>query len=316
MWGYPTTSLGTEWTGRRSGSRNANVPLVDFEALRRGLESGQDDPGWDASQTFPFPEGGTGTIWEAVARRIPREPVLMGTRAVAVDPQQRVVHLANGDRVAFQAMVSSVPLDVLLRLMIGRANLRRRARALLRSSTWLVGLGFNDTVPDILRTKRWMYFSDRAIPFHRATVLSNYSKEMLPNPNRGWSLLCEVAASPARPVGGFRVVHEVVRSAGELVDGWGGGPVKHVWSKRLDHGYPTPFLGREHVLAGIHPKLEACGILSRGRFGGWRYEVSNQDHSFMQGWEAIGRVLHGQRETTFLPAGAAEGRTDRDGEHA
>jgi protoporphyrinogen oxidase len=315
MWGYPATSLCTEWTGLPSGSANANVPLVDLDAILKGLESGRDAPGWDATQTFPFPEGGTGTIWEAVARRLPRERVLMGQRAVAVDPGSRVIHLANGERIAFEAAVSSLPLDVLLSLVVGRADLRSRRHALVRSSTWLVGMGFDDLLPDVLGTKRWMYFPDRAIPFHRATVLSNYSREMLPDPRRGWSLLCEVAESPARPVGGSRIVPEVVRSAAELVATWGGGSVKHVWSTRIEHGYPTPFLGREAILAGIHPELEASGILSRGRFGGWRYEVSNQDHCFMQGWEAVGRVLHGERETTFAPPrGVGPAADDNEGQ--
>jgi hypothetical protein len=52
------------------------------------------------------------------------------------------------------------------------------------------------------------------------------------------------------------------------------------------------------VLAAVLPKLEEVSILSRGRFGAWRYEVSNQDHSSLQGVEAVDRILLGVKETT------------------
>lgn len=43
---------------------------------------------------------------------------------------------------------------------------------------------------------------------------------------------------------------------------------------------PTPTLGRDEALDEILPTLEKdFGILSRGRFGSWKYEVGNQDHS-------------------------------------
>jgi hypothetical protein len=41
------------------------------------------------------------------------------------------------------------------------------------------------------------------------------------------------------------------------------------------------------LLAKIEPALAKTGVSSRGRFGAWRYEVSNQDHSFMQGVEWV-----------------------------
>jgi hypothetical protein len=39
------------------------------------------------------------------------------------------------------------------------------------------------------------------------------------------------------------------------------------------------------------PALERLRIYSRGRFGAWKYEVPNQDHSCMQGVELVDRLL-------------------------
>lgn len=67
----------------------------------------------------------------------------------------------------------------------------------------------------------------------------------------------------------------------------------------FDHGYPTPSLEREGVLKELLPKLQAKDIYSRGRFGSWRYEVGNQDHSFMLGVEAADHIVNGAVELTL-----------------
>lgn len=71
------------------------------------------------------------------------------------------------------------------------------------------------------------------------------------------------------------------------------------YHRRFDHGYPTPSLEREGVLRELLPKLQDMGIYSRGRFGSWRYEVGNQDHSFMLGVEAVDAVVSGAVELTL-----------------
>jgi len=40
-------------------------------------------------------------------------------------------------------------------------------------------------------------------------------------------------------------------------------------------------------------------IYSRGRFGAWRYEIGNMDHSVMMGVEAVNHILCGEKESVF-----------------
>ena len=69
--------------------------------------------------------------------------------------------------------------------------------------------------------------------------------------------------------------------------------------KRFEYGYPTPSLTRDSVLKKCIPYLENHQIFSRGRFGAWKYEISNQDHTFMQGVEWVNKIVNGVMEETF-----------------
>jgi len=70
--------------------------------------------------------------------------------------------------------------------------------------------------------------------------------------------------------------------------------------RHFDYGYPTPTLTRDACIANVLPYLQKnLDIWSRGRFGAWKYEVANQDHSFMQGVEAVDNILYGSPELTL-----------------
>lgn len=109
----------------------------------------------------------------------------------------------------------------------------------------------------------------------------------------------EVCETELRPVDHGTLVDEVIQGAinTKLIK-----PSMNIISKyyrRFEHGYPTPFLGRDQLCKPIFATLEEHGIYSRGRFGAWKYEVSNQDHSMMQGVEAVDHILNGSEEVTF-----------------
>jgi len=49
----------------------------------------------------------------------------------------------------------------------------------------------------------------------------------------------------------------------------------------------------------LQPALLENGIYSRGRFGAWRYEIGNMDHSVLMGVEAVNHIVAGEKELVF-----------------
>jgi protoporphyrinogen oxidase len=273
------------------------VPRPELARVLANLLDARDDDGWGPNARFRYPkEGGTGAIWRDVAGRIGAGFVQCGRTAVAIDPKARRVVFADGGEDRYDSLISTLPIDRLVALA-GLDWLVPAARELSSSTVHVVGLGMEGELPDALAGRKWIYFPGRDLPFYRATVLSNFAPSNAPPGH--WSLLAESAASGHRPIDPATVVGAVV--AGFAAEGFlpPGRRIVSRFHHVAEPGYPTPTLTRNDALARLHPALAALGIHSRGRFGAWRYEIANQDHSFLQGAELAGRLVAGEAEPTF-----------------
>jgi protoporphyrinogen oxidase len=290
VWAYDPERLNVEWMGER-------VATVDLNRVRENASLRRDDVSWGPNSTFRFPlEGGTGAIWRAAASMLPAERLRFGHSVVNVDPVRRKVRLHTEEEVDYDALISTMPLDVLLSRILSDDSLAPLASHFIHSSSHIVGVGLRGVPPEDMRTKCWIYFPEPHVPFYRATVFSNYSPRNAPSGH--WSLMGEVSESADKPVDAATIAGDVVEGfcACGFIDR---ASVAGTWHRRLAHGYPTPWVGRDAVLDSVDPALRAKGIFSRGRFGAWKYEVSNQDHSFMQGVEAVDCILTGAEEHTY-----------------
>lgn len=145
----------------------------------------------------------------------------------------------------------------------------------------------------------WVYFPAKDVPFHRATIFSKYSPANVPEGGPYWSLMTETSASEHKPIERDRLVEDTCRAlrrTGMLTEA---DEIVSKWSFCSEYGYPIPTIGRDGALEHIQPELMRHGIYSRGRFGGWKYEVSNQDQGLMQGVEVVDRLLLGSHELTY-----------------
>jgi protoporphyrinogen oxidase len=291
VWAYPLDALSYDWIGER-------VSVPDARTVIANAAAGIDDVDWGPNNTFMFPRsGGTGEFWSAVGRLLPKERLRMNAEVVAIDADNKTAELADGSMIRYRHLITTAPLDVTARLTRDR-DLAETVSGLRYSSVNVLGHGVDGSVGDRLGTRCWVYSPDADVPCYRVTHFSHYSPSHVPNGSGCASLLLEVSESPHRPVDRDRLLESAVDglvSVGILDDP---AQVSHTWTHRAEHAYPTPTLGRDAIVDRALALLESKDILSRGRFGAWRYEVGNMDHSFAQGHEAAARILTGSAELT------------------
>ncbi|MCA9288638.1 MAG: FAD-dependent oxidoreductase [Phycisphaerales bacterium] len=294
VWAHPPEMMNKQWIGER-------VAMIDVDRAIRNVVMGLDDFAWGPNNRFKFPlKGGTGAFYDRIAAHL-GDRIQLGRRVVSIDVDARVATFADGSTERYDALISAMPLDVLCRgVLAGDVPdaIRDAAARLRHSAGYMVGIGIKRPCPS---TKSWMYFPEDNCPFYRVTYLSNYSPFMTPDKDRCYSLLCETSQSDFKPVDADSIIDSTIRgleNAGLLEPGEREDIVT-TWVYHAEYSYPTPTVNRDEILAQVIPWLEARGIYSRGRFGMWKYEVANTDHTLMQGVEAVDRLLLGTPETTI-----------------
>lgn len=71
-------------------------------------------------------------------------------------------------------------------------------------------------------------------------------------------------------------------------------------------------MDRDAIVNKALPLLKQKDIWSRGRFGSWKYEVGNQDHTCMLGVEAVDSMVFGAKEFTLFYPGQTNGQKNKD----
>ena len=294
VWAYHPEKMQFGWIGER-------VSVVDIERIKKNIAEDKDDISWGPNNTFKFPiHGGTGAIWKNLASMIDSSRISLNTEVSTVNIEDKSIKTKAGEVIHFESLLSTMPIDILCGKIEGIApEILKTSQELLYSSTHVVGIGVEGPTPEHLAKKCWLYFPEDNCPFYRVTVFSNYSPNNVPDNKTQYSLMTETSESPDKSVSTEAIVQETIDGliATKLLN-----PAHKIVSKfhkRFEYGYPTPSLKRDDALKVCIPFLENHQIFSRGRFGAWMYEISNQDHTFMQGVEWVNRIVNGDTEETF-----------------
>ena len=290
LWRYPLNKMSAHWVARR-------VAKVDLKRVIRNVVLKKADARWGGNRQFKFPKtGGTGEISRRLLPWV-KEHLHLKQKMRAIDLKKKEIYFADGERVSYDILISTIPLDHLIINSNAPSAVKHAAGGLEHNSISVVGVGVKGRIST---SRTWGYFPDKKYPFHRITYFSNYSPQNVPGKGY-YSIIAEINRRGKRRKSRAGLVEETINGLiqAQIIKEAHRSKIASTFFLDREYAYPIPTLKREHRLKRILPYLEARGVYSRGRFGIWRYEIGNMDHSLLQGIEVVEHILEGKEESVL-----------------
>jgi protoporphyrinogen oxidase len=255
------------------------------EVVRGALGIANERMGYNA--TFRYPKrGGIEIVPNAFAHRV--KALRTNARVSAIDLAKRIVTLETGETIAYDRLVSTIPLPHLLGMIRGGGF---DGAALAGQLDWsIVGcLNLGIARPGIGSGAHWTYFPDADVPFYRAGFPHAMGDGVCP-PGTS-SLYVEFGLrrdEPADPTVLERAAIAALVREGILRDD------DRVIARdfiRIDPGYVIFDRARQAVMAEAIPALAALGVKTIGRYGAWTY--SYMERAMLDGIETAEALSRG-----------------------
>jgi protoporphyrinogen oxidase len=284
LWAVPLSEMETSWLGGR-------VPLPNLEEMIDGALQPVGKPmGPNARFGYPL-RGGFQALMDGFLPHLQGE-LLLGTRVVEISPKQRTLRTGDGRTVAYDQLISTMPLPALVGVIGKEAppEIQAAAKALRHVSVRCVNIGVGR---EALTEKHWIYYPEDTV-FHRIFVQGNASPHC--NPPGGFGLTCEITYSEAKPLPweGEALIQRCIEDCIRVGIFNADDPI--ICANQVD--MPVAYVVYDHDRAGnvnlIREWLSSYDIILAGRYSEWEYY--NSDHAFIAGKKAAEQARLAQQE--------------------
>lgn len=293
LWGIRCTELDAEFAAQRIRKFSLSA------AIRAALFPNRRGAHRTLADAFAYPDGGTGAVYEEMARRIAAMggTVVLNTPIAAVMPpssprERPSLERANGGSLAFDHIVSTMPITQLLARMSAPDDVRMHAAQLRFRNTILVYLRVTG---DRLFPDQWIYVHSPELATGRITNFRNWHPSL--SQGQPDTILCLEYWCNDPDAIWAEADGSLIRRA--TADAYSSGLVPagkvqagHV--VRVPKCYPVYATGYRRHLGPVQEFLAAQPALSViGRYGAFKY--NNQDHSILMGMLAAENIASGAR---------------------
>lgn len=277
IFGYDIRKITASWTGRF-------VPATSLSQIITGALSRQNtDLGYNAN--FFYPKSGGIFSWVKEFSKKIQTAVQTNHYVKQIDQKNRIVHFTNGRAEKYDHLISTMPLNLLLKMSTecSNQNLKLAVNKLACNSVINFNLGLNR--PQI-SDKHWIYFPEQKYAFYRLGFYHNFSKSVTP-PNCS-SVYGEFAYYRKSK----NYINETLKNA--LIETKKLLKIddKDIITQKIisiPHAYVIYNFWREKNLPKIHTILNNQQIYSCGRYGEWKY--SSMQEAILDGQKVVSKIL-------------------------
>jgi protoporphyrinogen oxidase len=277
IWTTPPSEMSYDWCSRF-------VPLPTPEEVVWGaLEPAGTGEALGYNATFLYPkEGGIQQLPNAVHAAL-RQQARLQTEVVLIDWQKKIAHLQNGSTLDYTNLVSTMPLNALVKCLFQPPESVVTAGTQLRcTSVTYWDLGFS--TPNRAQEPHWIYFPDLVIPFYRVGSSSAAAPSVAPPQSRSYYVEVSHPQGTACPVSSETILQHLRQL--KIVGAYEEPVVCH--STTIDCGYVIMNQAYGEARKHILEWLELQQIHSVGRYGAWTYD--SMEGAMAQGYKTALRL--------------------------
>jgi protoporphyrinogen oxidase len=290
LWGIPCDQLDADFAAQRIKKFSLG------EAIKSALGIGQSKHKTLVDQ-FAYPTGGTGLVYDRMAQFVADNGGLIRFKTpvqsiVHHEGQVRGVELADGSVRAFDHVISTMPLTLLVRGLGNLPNEVEHAVTQLRFRNTIV-VFLNVASTDLFRDQ-WLYVHSPELGTGRVTNFRNWVPELYgdsPNSILALEYWCydEDALWGEADAPLIERATQEMRATGLI----GNAPVLAGHVERIRRCYPVYARGYKRHLDPVVAHLRQYRNLHViGRYGAFKY--NNQDHSILMGVLAAENIADGR----------------------
>jgi protoporphyrinogen oxidase len=235
--------------------------------LGRALQGAFDEvPATGYNTTFVYPRGGLNLLARHMADQCRIE---YGCKVVSIDTNSKIVSFADGSRLNYDRLLSTLPLNQ----MISMSGLTTRSRPDPYSSVLVVNIGATrgTRCPD----DHWLYIPASQTGFHRVGFYSNVERSFLPASARSAGDKVSIYVEKAFAAGNKPTAGEIQTYCTELsaeLREWGFiGQVDTLHPTWIEVAYTWTWPGSGWKREALQ-LLEQADIYQVGRYGRWIFQ--------------------------------------------